>query len=185
MRVEQEQKVTEDARRFAEQDAEAQRYAVQVLQSKYEEATAALAEMEKRAVMAESMLEATLQYQSGQAKAQPSPRSLQPESPASRNNPEPTIDIPPRRVSLLSRWRNKGKEEPADGKPIVEEQSMGKPKVEEQSMEKPKVEEHSKEQPKVEEESMGKPTVEEQSAVNQQEGNGLKVEDEIRKEDNA
>ncbi|MED6220102.1 hypothetical protein PIB30_041650 [Stylosanthes scabra] len=187
MRVEQEQKVTEDARRFAEQDAEAQRYAVQVLQSKYEEATSALAEMEKRAVMAESMLEATLQYQSGQAKAQPSPRSLQPESPASKNNQEPTIDIPPRRVSLLSRWRdrNKGKEEPADGKPVVEEQSMGKPKVEEQSMEKPKVEEHSKEEPIVEEESLGKPTVEEQSAVNQQEGNGLKVEDEIRKEDSA
>lgn len=32
MRVEQEQRVTEDARRFAEQDAEAQRYAAQVLQ---------------------------------------------------------------------------------------------------------------------------------------------------------
>lgn len=32
MRVEQEQKVTEDARRFAEQDAAAQRYAAQVLQ---------------------------------------------------------------------------------------------------------------------------------------------------------
>ncbi|EOA23529.1 hypothetical protein CARUB_v10016722mg [Capsella rubella] len=75
MRVEQEQKVTEDARRFAEQDAEAQRYAAQVLQEKYEEAVAALAEMEKRAVMAESMLEATLQYQSGQLKAQPSPRT--------------------------------------------------------------------------------------------------------------
>lgn len=45
-----------------------------VLQEKYEEATAALAEMEKRAVMAESMLEATLQYQSGQVKLQPSPR---------------------------------------------------------------------------------------------------------------
>ncbi|KAB2598149.1 rab GTPase-activating protein 1-like [Pyrus ussuriensis x Pyrus communis] len=68
MRVEQEQKLTEDARRFSEQDAEAQRYAAQVLQEKYEEATAALAEMEKRAVMAESMLEATLQYQSGQVK---------------------------------------------------------------------------------------------------------------------
>jgi hypothetical protein len=45
-----------------------------VLQEKYEEATVALAEMEKRAVMAESMLEATLQYQSGQTKLQPSPR---------------------------------------------------------------------------------------------------------------
>lgn len=32
MRVEQEQRVTEDARRFAEQDAEAQRYAANVLQ---------------------------------------------------------------------------------------------------------------------------------------------------------
>lgn len=44
------------------------------MQEKYEEVTATLAEMEKRAVMAESMLEATLQYQSGQTKAQPSPR---------------------------------------------------------------------------------------------------------------
>lgn len=44
------------------------------MQEKYEEATATLAEMEKRAVMAESMLEATLQYQSGQNKALPSPR---------------------------------------------------------------------------------------------------------------
>ncbi|KAG4395583.1 hypothetical protein GLYMA_20G244400v4 [Glycine max] len=76
MRVEQEQKVTEDARRFAEQDAAAQRYAAQVLQEKYEEATAALAEMEKRAVMAESMLEATLQYQSGQVKVLQSPRYI-------------------------------------------------------------------------------------------------------------
>ena len=32
MRVEQEQRVTEDARRFAEQDAAAQRYASQALQ---------------------------------------------------------------------------------------------------------------------------------------------------------
>jgi len=44
------------------------------MQEKYEEAMASLGEMEKRAVMAESMLEATLQYQSGQVKAQPSPR---------------------------------------------------------------------------------------------------------------
>ena len=44
------------------------------MQEKYEEVTATLDEMEKRAVMAESMLEATLQYQSGQTKAQPSPR---------------------------------------------------------------------------------------------------------------
>ncbi|KAK8691681.1 hypothetical protein V6N13_075181 [Hibiscus sabdariffa] len=78
MRVEQEQRVTEDVRRFAEQDATAQRYTAQVLQEKYEEAVASHAEMEKRVIMAESMLEATLQYQSGQSKAQPSPRFLLP-----------------------------------------------------------------------------------------------------------
>lgn len=44
------------------------------MQEKYEKAMASLAEMEKRVVMAESMLEATLQYQSGQVKAQSSPR---------------------------------------------------------------------------------------------------------------
>ena len=44
------------------------------MQEKYEEASASLAEMEKRVVMAESMLEATLQYQTGQHKTQPSPR---------------------------------------------------------------------------------------------------------------
>ncbi|VVB02689.1 unnamed protein product [Arabis nemorensis] len=81
MRMEQEHKVTEDARRLAEQDAAAQRYAAEVLQEKYEEAVAALAEMEERAVMAESMLEATLQYQSGQVKAQPSPRQVKQELP--------------------------------------------------------------------------------------------------------
>uniref|UniRef100_A0A0D3C539 Rab-GAP TBC domain-containing protein n=2 Tax=Brassica oleracea var. oleracea TaxID=109376 RepID=A0A0D3C539_BRAOL len=70
--MEQEHKVTEDARRAAEQDAAAQRHAAQVLQDKYEEAVAGLAEMEERAVMAESMLEATLQYH----KAQPSPRFI-------------------------------------------------------------------------------------------------------------
>lgn len=48
--------------------------ATMLVQEKYEEATAALVDMEKRVVMAESMLEATLQYQSGQLKAQPSPR---------------------------------------------------------------------------------------------------------------
>ena len=47
-----------------------------LMQEKYEEAIASLAEMEKRVVMAESMLEATLQYQSGQSKAQPSPRCV-------------------------------------------------------------------------------------------------------------
>ncbi|XVF23736.1 hypothetical protein REPUB_Repub13aG0065300 [Reevesia pubescens] len=133
MRVEQDQRVTEDARRFAEQDAAAQRYAAQVLQEKYEEAVASLAEMEKRAVMAESMLEATLQYQSGQSKAQPSPRSSHPDSPA-RSNQEPQQEIPARKISLLSRpfglgWRdrNKGKpsnaEGPNEGKPSNEGQN--------------------------------------------------------------
>ncbi|OVA18210.1 Rab-GTPase-TBC domain [Macleaya cordata] len=133
MRVEQDQKVTEDARRFAEQDAAAQRYAANVLQEKYEEAMASLAQMEKRAVMAESMLEATLQYQSGQVKAQQSPRSVQPESSPVRVNQESTQEPPPRKISLLSRpfglgWRgdrNKGKptpvEESNDSKPSIDE----------------------------------------------------------------
>lgn len=43
MGMEQEHKVTEDARRAAEQDAAAQRHAAQVLQDKYEEAVAGLA----------------------------------------------------------------------------------------------------------------------------------------------
>ncbi|XP_024004297.1 rab GTPase-activating protein 1 isoform X2 [Eutrema salsugineum] len=81
MRIEQEHKVTEDARRLAEKDAATQRYAAEVLQEKYEEAVAALAEMEERAIMAESMLEATLQYQSGQVKAQPSPRQVKKDLP--------------------------------------------------------------------------------------------------------
>ncbi|GMP22804.1 hypothetical protein CsSME_00000659 [Camellia sinensis var. sinensis] len=134
MRVEQEQKVTEDARRFAEQDAAAQRYAAQVLQEKYEEVTFTLSEMEKRVVMAESMLEATLQYQSGQIKAQPSPRSVQQDSSPVQSNQEPTQDFPVRKIGLLSRpfglgWRdrNKGKpanaEEPTDGKSTSKEQS--------------------------------------------------------------
>jgi hypothetical protein len=49
------------------------------MQEKYEEAMASLAQMENRAVMAETMLEATLQYQSSQQKALspcPSPRYL-------------------------------------------------------------------------------------------------------------
>lgn len=41
------------------------------MQGKYEEAMTSLAKMEKRAAMAESMLEAASQYQSGQVKAQP------------------------------------------------------------------------------------------------------------------
>ncbi|KAK3034432.1 hypothetical protein RJ639_034669 [Escallonia herrerae] len=114
MRVEQEQRVTEDARRFAEQDAAAQRYAAQVLQEKYEAAAASIAEMEKRVVMAESMLEATLQYQSGQTKAQPSPRSIHQDSSPVRNSQESLQELPTRKISLLSRpfglgWRDKNK----------------------------------------------------------------------------
>ena len=44
------------------------------VQEKYEKAMASIAEMQKRVVMAESMLEATLQYESGQSKALSSPR---------------------------------------------------------------------------------------------------------------
>ncbi|KAL1552048.1 TBC1 domain family member 8B-like [Salvia divinorum] len=109
MRVEQEQKVTEDARMFAEQDAAAQRYAAQMLQEKYEEASATLAEMEKRAVLAESMLEATLQYQSVQSKAHRSPCSPR-STPLSNQDHSP--EIPARKTSLLSRWRDRNKEKP-------------------------------------------------------------------------
>nr|GLL23195.1 ecotropic viral integration site 5 protein homolog isoform X1 [Ipomoea trifida] len=121
MRVEQEQKETEDARRFAEQDAAAQRYAVQMLQDKYEEAMASLAEMEKRAVMAESILEATLQYQTGQSRAQsspqPSPRTPKLGSPDAQTNEDASQEFQPRRVSLLSRpfglgWRDRNKGSP-------------------------------------------------------------------------
>ncbi|KAG5239765.1 TBC1 domain family [Salix suchowensis] len=133
MRVEQDQKVTEDARIYAEQDAAAQRYAALVLQEKYEQAIASVAEMEKRVVMAESMLEATLQYQSGQLKAQPSPRSPHPDS-QTRANQEPEQEIPAKRIGLLARpfglgWRdrNKGKsitvEEASDDKSSNEGQN--------------------------------------------------------------
>ncbi|KAH0682001.1 hypothetical protein KY289_019753 [Solanum tuberosum] len=131
MRVEQEQRVTEDARIFAEQEAAAQRHASQLLQEKYEEAIASLAETEKRVVMAESMLEATLQYQSGQDKVLPSPRSTQQVSSPVGGNQESSLEMPARKISLLSRpfglgWRdsNKGKqaEEVNDTKTVNEEQ---------------------------------------------------------------
>ncbi|KAG6402300.1 hypothetical protein SASPL_139178 [Salvia splendens] len=129
MRVEQAQKVTEDARIYAEQDAAAQRYAAQVLEAKCEQVALALADMEKRAVMAESMLEATLQYQSGQTKAMSSPRSTQ------QSNQEPSQDVPARKISLLARpfglgWRDKNKEKPAS----LEEQNDVKLPNEEKSV---------------------------------------------------
>uniref|UniRef100_A0A0D9V7I3 Rab-GAP TBC domain-containing protein n=1 Tax=Leersia perrieri TaxID=77586 RepID=A0A0D9V7I3_9ORYZ len=125
MRVEQEQKVTEDARIFAEQDAAAQKYAAHVLQEKYEEAMASLAQMENRAVMAETMLEATLQYQSSQQKAQlpspsPSPRTPTRDASPSQVNQDSSQEFQPRRISLLAPfslgWRdkNKGKQNISD-----------------------------------------------------------------------
>ncbi|RZC93219.1 hypothetical protein C5167_029293 [Papaver somniferum] len=138
MRVEQDQKVTEDARRFAEQDAAAQRYAATVLQEKYEEAQALLAQMEKRAVMAESMLEATLQYQSGQVKAQQSPRAVAADSAVAKLNQDSPRELPARKISLLSRpfglgWRgNKGKPVEESKPTPVEESNGSNPSIEEE-----------------------------------------------------
>ncbi|KAI3696780.1 hypothetical protein L6452_29315 [Arctium lappa] len=118
MRVEQEQKVTEDARRSAEQDAAAQRYAVSVLEEKYEKAMSSLAQMEKRVVMAESMLEATLQYNSGQIKAL-SPGQSRPESPKDNNssssNSNNNSNTASKRTGILSfglGWRDRNKAKP-------------------------------------------------------------------------
>ncbi|XP_031395699.1 TBC1 domain family member 8B-like isoform X4 [Punica granatum] len=131
MRVEQEQKLTEDARISAEHDLAAQKYAVHVLQEKYEKAMASLGQMEKRVVMAESMLEATLQYESGQNKALSSPRA------AVARNQGSSQETPPKRLSILSRpfglgWRdrNKGKpDEPGSGhsSPLPKETSGQEP----------------------------------------------------------
>ncbi|KAL9269699.1 TBC1 domain family member 8-like protein [Drosera capensis] len=108
MRVEQEQKLTEDARLEAEKDAAAQRHDVRVLQEKYDKAMASLAEAEKRMVMAESMLGATLQYQSGQTKAVASPGFQQHDSSRSPIG---------RKTGLFSfglRWRDRNKGNPAN-----------------------------------------------------------------------
>lgn len=113
VRLEQDQKVTEDARRRSEQDLAAHKFEVHVLQEKYDKAMQSIAEMQKRVVMAESMLEATLQYESGQSKALSSPRTGRVQSPRFEN--------PTRKVSLLSfglGWRDKNK-----GKPNAEESS--------------------------------------------------------------
>ncbi|KAF8042447.1 hypothetical protein BT93_A0926 [Corymbia citriodora subsp. variegata] len=115
MRVEQEQRLTEDARLSAEQDVAAQKYAVHVLQEKYEKAMISLAQMEKRAVMAESMLEATLQYESGQNKAH--------QPPGSAHNQSSTQETPARRIGLFGlgwRDRNKGKPEESTESPRKE-----------------------------------------------------------------
>ncbi|KAI4369191.1 hypothetical protein MLD38_017666 [Melastoma candidum] len=60
MQVEQDQRITEEVQLNTEQEAAAQRSAVRVLEEKYEKAQASLSQMEKRAVMGESLLEATL-----------------------------------------------------------------------------------------------------------------------------
>lgn len=121
MRIEQEQRVTEDARRMAEQDAAAQRHFAAVLQEKYEEAINSLSAMEKRAVMAESMLEATLLCESNQPalKKAPDSRSVREElskiallrASSQRETPQ---EASTRRHSLLSRtfsigWRDRSK----------------------------------------------------------------------------
>ncbi|GMP85291.1 hypothetical protein CsSME_00038509 [Camellia sinensis var. sinensis] len=116
MRVEQEQKLTEDARVFAEQDAAAQRYVVHVLQEKHEKTMALLTQMEKRVIAAESMLEGTLQYGHGQVKAQSSPRSMHPDSPR---------EVPTRKIGLLSfglSWRDRNKGKPTN----IEEPGLSK-----------------------------------------------------------
>ncbi|CAL4908616.1 unnamed protein product [Urochloa decumbens] len=117
MRVEQELKIAEEARISAEQDAAAQRYAANVLQEKYEEAMASLAQMENRAVMAETMLEATLQYQSSQQKALspcPSPRTSMLDASPSQGSQTSSQEFQPRRKNLLGQfslsWRDKNKE---------------------------------------------------------------------------
>ncbi|XP_062231618.1 uncharacterized protein LOC133929049 [Phragmites australis] len=117
MRVEQELKIAEEARISAEQDAAAQRYAANVLQEKYEEAMASLAQMENRAVMAETMLEATLQYQSSQQKAMspcPSPRTSMLDASPTQASYNSSQEFQPRRKNLLApfslSWRDKNKE---------------------------------------------------------------------------
>ncbi|RVW20516.1 TBC1 domain family member 8B [Vitis vinifera] len=100
VRVEQEQKLTEDARRAK---GESEKWG----QEKYEEAIASLAQMEKRVVMAE-----TISHQ---------------DSSSARSNQETPQELPTRKIGLLSRpfalgWRDRNK-----GKPASEEVSDAKP----------------------------------------------------------
>jgi hypothetical protein len=78
VRMEQEQRVADDARRFAEQDASLQRCIADEAKVMAEKATQELAAMEKRAVMAESMLEATLNSESGVGNTHSTRRGLDP-----------------------------------------------------------------------------------------------------------
>ncbi|GKD48857.1 hypothetical protein Tco_1277833, partial [Tanacetum coccineum] len=68
---------------------------------KYEVAAALLAEMEKKAVMAQTMLEATMQYSLAKTKGKPSLRFSNQDSSAIRTRQELTQEIPARDISLL------------------------------------------------------------------------------------
>ncbi|KAM0875605.1 hypothetical protein ACQ4PT_036714 [Festuca glaucescens] len=123
VRMEQEQKVTEDARIAAERDAVQQKYVAHLLQEKYEATMTALSQMEKRAVMAETMLEATKQYQAGQVKAVQTFAPKSPHADLGKTNQEPNQDTPNKKIGLLSRglgWLEKSK-----GKPNSTETSEG------------------------------------------------------------
>jgi hypothetical protein len=78
VRMEQEQRIADDARRFAELDAAAQRSIADEAKEMAEKATRALAAMEKRAVMAESMLEATINSDAGVGNAHVARHGLDP-----------------------------------------------------------------------------------------------------------
>ncbi|KFK36616.1 hypothetical protein AALP_AA4G146900 [Arabis alpina] len=109
MRVEQDQRLTEDARVSAEQDAAAQRYAVHVLQEKNEKLATQLAQMEKRVVTAETTLEATLQYESGQNKALSSPRFARTQA-----SPQETLKKKTGFLSFGLGWRERNKAKPEE-----------------------------------------------------------------------
>ncbi|GJR34284.1 hypothetical protein Tco_1209968 [Tanacetum coccineum] len=70
-------------------------------QEKYVAAAALLAEMEKKAVMAQTMLEATMQYSLAKTKGKPSLRFSNQDSSAIRTRQELTQEIPARDISLL------------------------------------------------------------------------------------
>lgn len=97
------------------------------MQEKYEEAMCLLAQMEKRAIMAESILEATLQYQSSQVRAQ-SPRTSTMDNPPQRPSQDSAQDFPTSKIGLLSRpfgfgWRDKSKGKPSNIEESVEEKT--------------------------------------------------------------
>jgi hypothetical protein len=114
VRMEQEQKVTEDARIAAERDAVEQKYIAHLIQEKYEATMTSLSEMEKRAVMAETMLEATKQYQAGQVKAVQTFAPKSPHADLGKTNQD-NEDTTNRKIGLLSRglgWLEKSKGKP-------------------------------------------------------------------------